>query len=49
MTQDITVAQVWMTDQPQIVLDLRRDKAKGLQNLPREQYVIAFLNVRPRY
>jgi hypothetical protein len=35
--QDITIAQVWVTTQPQIVLDLRRDKAKGLQNLPREQ------------
>ena len=35
--QDVTVAQVWITGKPQLVLDLRRDKAKGLQNLPREQ------------
>lgn len=32
-----------MTAQPQVVLDLRRDKAKGLQDLPREQYVAAML------
>lgn len=35
--QDVKIYQVWMTDQPQIVFDLRRENAKGLQNLPREQ------------
>ncbi|KAK5936469.1 hypothetical protein PMZ80_003070 [Knufia obscura] len=36
---DISLAVVWLdgTDQPQLVIDFRRTKAKGLQNYEREQ------------
>ncbi|KAK5086213.1 hypothetical protein LTR70_007458 [Exophiala xenobiotica] len=36
---DISLAVVWLdgTDQPQLVIDFRRTKAKGLQNCEREQ------------